>query len=485
MFGMSKRLVDIAAFRTVVCAIAAAIALTGCWIDGLLAWSPDGKYLAIAAADGLRIRNEKGELSNPQYLNAQRIAWYPDSKQLRVVSISQAKSWRDLNNLLNDTDKKHIIDSAKTLKVELSKHKSDFAACSKAINGDNFSSDYLSAALLYLKETSDSELEQLLGPQWQEQGRGADVNVATIRLFKVTSSGLIEDKVLLRTADEIKSVRISPDGEFVAVVDETVNRRLLVVKTSGGEPVVVCRRLSDRPDWTTDGRSIVVMQENKDSKLPGIIRRIEVLSANKKFLSSFDSASTLCNAAYDPEAQIKCLRDSSTIFSDSGELNNQPKTTKGLFILRRGQKVPSLLYRCRDVAGETDLKYFEVSPDEEKLTLPGEKGALEVLVLSNQKLITVSHPQSDDLGAFAPVWRTSDELCLSVPSRKANAAKNDRQVGLWFLHNGTFKAISSNWPHSALVGRLEELQPGEMSFSNLLDDLKVKPRIPSSEKSLH
>jgi hypothetical protein len=103
-----------------------------------------------------------------------------------------------------------------------------------------------------------------------------------------------------------------------------------------------------------------------------------------------------------------------------------------------------------------NLSHFEVSPDEKRIAVCGDKSNVAVFTLANGNVEVVQEPADNDAKSpdtkSIPCWRSATELCfIAIQNSNTNQPKAD--VGLW--ENGKTRLISRSWPAAARKGLLD------------------------------
>jgi hypothetical protein len=115
---------------------------------------------------------------------------------------------------------------------------------------------------------------------------------------------------------------------------------------------------------------------------------------------------------------------------------------------------PALLPRRQaDQLGER-MDLFELSPDERFLSVPGGKGEVAVLDLTDNKIYVVQdNVQGERELRLPPVWRSAGELCFVGPPGGEHASKDRGEVVLWSLDehgDPKYRVLSKDWPQAAV-----------------------------------
>lgn len=444
--------------------------LTGCYDWNRVVWSPDGAHLAFIAHDGLHLSTDAGQLSGPFSDRGEIIEWYPDSKQLLLLTNTHDMDWTQINELADD-EEQEIIRTAQIVKEELRTFKGTFTPeeakrmmeklyARLGANKDRPLNHNLPEALKYLNAV-DIELKGALSNDWynaltRPQSRYSSNDKWVAQNYCLKDKELSPAKVLLTTT-RFPSLRISPTGNMLAGVDDT---GLWIMSASGGQRKVLCRDVAMFPDWLPDGKSLLVIRRPTEQSVSGKVSRVKI-TTNEHSTSNGSvppAVEDLCDTVYHPDDRVRCLKDGTILFSGSAKDTD----SDDLFELKPGTRIPIQIASRGRRNGLAALSFFEVSPDERKVTIPSHKGDLDVLMLDERKLIHVQslHEHPEEI-PFAPHWRSAHELCYPKLSRiiveKDQTSKVGRfDIALWSYTTSSHRTISDKWPQD-IMGSFMEL----------------------------
>ncbi len=459
-----------------------AILVAGCNIKDRIVWSPDGQYLAVIAADGLRIGNDQGGLSKPLVADAELMAWCPDSRRALVVRQAQGQDWKAIQGFLSEDDLKQVISTAEVMVRELLSCQGDFDECEQKVSSDKgYVRRFSPEAFWYLKAKYNRQLSEKLGSDWD--GLSPDpINLSTLQLYELSPRAAVAGKVIYRTTKDIGVVRVSSRGRAAALVEaatgETNPLRLYVLSLSGGEPRLVTDSALQYPDWSVDGLSLLFMQDGNgsfESLNLATLRSLTVCTPAGELKSEFGQGSDLMKVVHrSNEERVRSLADGTILFS-ALPLQLPGKDLSGentLYQLSPDKDVP---VRIVPAGYPTDVKaqYFEVSPDGKKVAMPGSHGEVVVADLLSHGLSVVQAWQEEiDSVKFVPQWRNSDELCFAVGAVRKTAVDHGCDVALKSMAGGVSKILSKDWPTQAIKGLLTSDKVPETKLQKLMHNLK-------------
>jgi hypothetical protein len=237
---------------------------------------------------------------------------------------------------------------------------------------------------------------------------------------------------------------------------------LIVVPADGSSPwKVVSEDSCGHPDWTKDGRCLVyinavgAMTSDDDLRLGALTRR-EVINASGA-VEVQTNHDDLAGMLFDSNLGARCLSDGRILFvaSDLQLPVTAPDMPQRLQIFSFDPRRPATLTRMIPRGAMEDLPhagFFEISPDEKKVLMAADKGAVMVLSLADGNVTSVQGAGKDDPPSF-PSWRGSDEVCYLMAS-PTNSGGHPWEVALW--KEGTNRVISAAWPADLRKGFLDK-----------------------------
>ncbi len=455
--------------------LAAAVSLVGCFPEKRVTWSPDGRWATVKGGDGLYLCDESGRLSQRLLEHAGAVAWLPDSKHL-VLSRSEAvSSWTQVATVL-PAERRHELETlAPALRDELLAHQGDWNEFKPQSVADLTGGETL-ALFVYLREQFGPALREKLGDKWTDLEK-LEAAVYTLQTATVKPEATLElGPALARSLNEFDALRVAPNGKAVAYRAASVGgdtaKPLLVLALDGkGTPQPVADRTSLFPDWSHDGRYLVYASSgaegSKDLRLGTIARRVVADEAGK-LLGTFPDAEELAGIAYQDEVRVRCLRDGRVLFAT---LEVQlPCTSKdmpqraGLFAVDpgRGPAVTRVTPRQAESELPDALFLFEVSPDEQHVSVPGGDGRVAILTLATGDVWEILGAGEVDHLRTEPAWRSADELCFGFVPGPAGA-KQRAAVALakldWAGHKIERRSISESWPEEVATEFLVDKKP--------------------------
>jgi hypothetical protein len=473
--------------------LATATALTGCFPEKRVVWSPDGRWAAVLGGDGLRLCDATGKLSAPVPGTVSQAVWMPDSRRLLLQRQDGfVKNWSEAQQYLTAERReavKHAADRLLAVAPVEYEGWNENASDSGKKNAlfvrslgllEGLTAGETVAMIFYVKDEAADRVPDKLKRLWKLD----EFNSAAIWLLQqadVTQDGLSLGPVVSRSLNDYAELRLPPDGTMAAYLVGVQTReaesapRLCVLPLDGSEPPrTVANNVGKFTDWSPGGRYLVFARTTrwpeKDQLVLGSISRRQVRDAKGQLLEEFPAIEDLAGVIFNPELKVRCLPDGRILFASMDV--HLPATAADMpqhclmFAVNPGQSsvVTRLIPRSSE-AEVPDLMYaFEISPDARRVSLPGTGGEVRVLNLSTGEITPVV--QQFGLPAellMLPTWRTADELCCLGPGPEKGARAVVNLVKLNPASSAPIETIplSTDWPESVARGFLFKEKPTE------------------------
>ncbi|MBA3992684.1 MAG: hypothetical protein C0469_04095 [Cyanobacteria bacterium DS2.3.42] len=464
------------AVKTLVVALSIPL-LAGCVAEQRLSWSPDGKKLAVVGSDGVRVSTDGGfHLSEPVEEQAQIVTWFPDSKRIVVVTKDGCENWADLEKNVDKEEVAAIKASAAQFLTQLEKCNGNYSACRDALIKERFDGNYLAQALLYLRTTEQEKMQRLVGRDWRAM-RITDslIPISTVKSFAVEGKGAPQlVHTFFRTTDEFESAKVSPSNEFVCLVDNDKNLQLASTDPSKKGFQEIGRRFGKMPDWDVNTDVIYGFREVTKKEKTGEKDYQELVSIDARKPTSMKRLATLPALG---RAKVRATVDGNLIYGTASTIKSgkkgKPLTFESLNMMTLASGKTKSVYRC--LKGD-QIDNFEVSPDGKNVSIPNSSGAVRVIALKDGKTrLIVSGDPKNDQDVFTPVWKNNDEICYE----NLSSTNSLGMVALYSLKAGKSKSINNSWPVEAAAGLLGKQKQSQLTFQELVEDLKEQKNRPT------
>lgn len=382
----------------------------------ILAWSPDARHFLLWRDGKFQLHSADGKAIGHMIDSTAMPQWLPDSRRICFASPADEKSWSRIAPLITADQREKTAALARDILKKFSDTQ-DFAA---AFNMQNNRTDN-ALAMLYLRahhwETIQPELQKL------EQ---KSIDCSLLETAPVAQDGTIGKPTPLAATLDIRTIRISPDGQHAALVvaDQWAKKNVLYVATLAGfDPLLLLAEdVALYPGWTGDSRSIVYaafrQDDNDATPTIGSINRRPACDDWGNLIEKPEKPQMLALSMTTEHTRIHCLDDGRIIFS--GHEINLPTTPNDLpqhgqlFALdpARSSTVTRLI--PRQAAKDIDIfaDFFAVSPD-------GKQVAIIAADLINLVSLTTGEATTFKSGALhnsygsVPAWRDDGRLtCL-------------------------------------------------------------------------
>jgi hypothetical protein len=455
--------------------VAALMLAGGCFPEKRVSWSPDGRWATVKGADGLYLCDPSGKLSRRLVEDVGSVAWLPDSKQIVLSHSQTVKSWAQAAAVLSPERRQELEARAPKLRDEIMAYAGEWDKFkAKAVEG--LTGGETLALFALVRDQSGAELQKKLGEKWEDFQK-LEFAVHTLQLAAVKPDATLElGAVLAKGPDAFDELRVAPNGKAVAyrgaASGEDPAKPLFVLALDGkGKPRLVEDRTATYPDWSSDSRYVtyatsrsILEDGSKDLRL-GVVARRLVADESGALLETLPDAEELAGIVFQNEVRVRCLRDGRVLFATlEVEL---PCTSKdmpqraGLFAVDPGREpgVTRLTPREAEIELPDAIFLFEVSPDEQHVTVPGGNGRVAILTLATGDVWEIVGEKEIDHLRTEPTWRSSDELCFAfVPGPEG--AKERAAIAVakldWAGHKAERKILSADWPGDVVTDFLVE-----------------------------
>ena len=381
------------------------------WTDDL-AWSPDGRRAAVVIAGGLHVSDAAGHLSPLLASDVYRVAWLGDSERLVFARSRAASTFAEISAAVGPERSREIVAGAEHLWMHM--QAPDWR--DNIENSSEFWTADAAAFGMYLAEHHAAALREKLGEE-ADAIESEPVRLHTVVVARVTDDGLKSLQTLSEDLTPIKTIRPDPRGRFVAYVakDEEFLHddiaRTFVVAVDGSHPrTLVAARTGEFPDWTRDGRSLLLLHARVERDLElgtlGCLARWKVLDANDR-VEIEQTRPCVVDLIFESRDRIRSLADGRVLFdTDEQEFPREtsrfmvtfqkkdgaiataldPPRYRHLFVFDLSQEGASPVPLIPAGQLEDDaIGYFDVSPDGTRLIYSTARGRMRLLTVATRR----------------------------------------------------------------------------------------------------
>lgn len=440
--------------------------LVGCTPESVV-WSPDGQTLAVATAKGVYLADKQRNASEPIAVrpwSLTPIAWLPTGQGIFVVHQRPAANWGEIEKLLGPEKTSQAKELARQI-VETADTAPETAWSQLDLPGGH-SWPVLVGAWGWLKETQPETLKSAMkgdefgnSPDW-EKVKAYVPKINVLSHYRVDGMQTKHVADLYESLENIWSVRVSPDGQWLSMVTgaskQTANEAVPMDNNNeAGADLYVLR--VDQPKgrrrieqttglwttWSADSQSLyffdllgnsgehllgTLCRWSFDRNTPGELPATEVPPdrLHDVVLTPFTKIHLLSNGQLLFASQILSLPASAT---------QQPKET-ALFLVDPSlpnQITKISLQQAEETVNAIMIGSYGVSPSGTHLaftTKSGKTGRMDIRQ-GTIDWVDPGPPESKEgvpagvPSLVAPAWTTDDEFAfLSAPqSRLTKSAK--------------------------------------------------------------
>lgn len=442
------------------------VSFTGCIPEKRVVWSHDGNTAAVSTHKGLRFAAADGKLLDARLdCTAARAAWFPDNRRLAIAYARAVEGWEQIAPIYSPQQIQDIEKAARAAKDRVLAYDGDWSQF-KLDPDDGHSPGMNAAILFYLRDRFPEGLPEKLGDKWADFQK-AKATIWSLQVFDFAADKLTPGKVLRQSLDEMWMPAVSPRGETIAYLAKGGHADgdavgLYVISVRGGEPRLIHPSVAMGFDWSADGRSLVYLcgptdGRNDSSVTLGSVSTIQVAAEDGSLLETFNKQEDHVGVLFSQLFNVRYLRDGRLMFS-SVEFS-LPATNRDmpqrwtLFVLdpRTPASVLRVLPRDFSEPMEMTSALFQLSPDEQRVLIPGSKGRLYLYDFASGETKTIQAEDVNERAQIVPVWRNNDEFAFVRPLKSADG-KDGGELARW--NADAVEPLSKDWPDEALDGWL-------------------------------
>lgn len=478
------------------------LSLTACIPEkNRVIWSPNGSQALALLPDGLHLCTPAGQLSPVLVKGATYAEWLPDSQHIMVLRDEAVTTWDQLTKLTSPATQKTIIELAEEIRNSALAYEGDWDKFTDTlknsidINKLNF---YGTAIMIYFQNQNDPALKKKMGTHWEEWSKLAQAPTTVLQTYQVKADTLEPGTILFQSAFDksIRHFRLSPTGTHLAVsyITDTYaishpqmppmlsSNSLGVITVEHPETLQeIATNTAWYVDWTKDGQYLVFARTNEpditsedsqgDAALNqmrlGQISQHRITNLGEKPASEYKNED-LARIFYHPLDKVRCLKDGRILFASheyqlpTTKDNDAPRCT--LFVIdAKTNAITNLLPEATNPTIKDLMPYFEVSPDEQYLSLLNGDGYVQVLNLTTHQITdcqtkSVPGQQGDNNSTpkprIIPQWRNAHQLTYVAPIKDSKPDQPSFEVVLKDFSTNQTISLSADWPATSVQGFL-------------------------------
>lgn len=458
-----------------------------------ISWSKDGKHALVTTKVGTYLTDARGEsvkVNGDRPTSLTPVVWIPDSNRFLQARTESFATWSEIATELGPKKAKRIEKLVERIKKRAARDDSPVEEFNSNLGVPRWQ---VSAAWICWRDTEITSLVEFLSRDPKQRNNlrpGGDWKLQKFAIDLYETTGLEARKIrtLRDSFVSFATLRPSPDGKSLAVVEETdayrfpdlsgmiisnLSRTRLVVQSlvdDAHEPIEIALDVAVWPAWSQDGRSLFHMGLESPHQRMDVNRSIIGRLHRSDFVLSesgvdrVDAKSQLGAVKFNVFAKLFAITDERLLFTspklalpttdidDSKEL--------GVFQLVPGD--PTRLVETAhdpweyDVVDALSLSAFSPSPDGQRLALTTKEGQTGIMDLANGQIEWIQPTKiKGDVKSWrwnppmAPAWRNNDEVSFAAPPNAPMTGSDRSEFVLWTPTGITI--LSQNWSTGLLA----------------------------------
>ncbi|HET6430219.1 MAG TPA: hypothetical protein VFJ30_17515, partial [Phycisphaerae bacterium] len=231
-----------------------AAGVCGCLPEERIVWSPAGNHALVRGPDRLYLAGADGQIHPILDARVAHVGWRGEAGfvAVRVVDVT---TWKDLQGYLAEPQREKIQLTAELLLAQLQAQKGEVEDFEPMVRGD------LLSALLYIRDNAWDRLPQPLREKAEKEGGLPLIRpVYALEAYELTDGEARRTAQLATTLDDVRAVRLSPDGKVLAFISAKADadeRKPLVLKVMpaepGAHPLTVAEGVGPSVAWSPGG----------------------------------------------------------------------------------------------------------------------------------------------------------------------------------------------------------------------------------------
>ena len=396
-------------------------------------WSSDGKWAAVTGTDSLYFCDSKGKITEKIKDGVLRAEWFPNEYRLAVERGIRVNNWKDMENNVPEAERQKVIQHAKLL-LDVSDTREWKIKTETLLDSKTLSRNEVAGIILYLRDKSLNKLPQTVVDSWPDD---TDFNYYFLEIGLWKDGKFTVEKTLWSSEERVWDIRISNKGRVLAFTsayfdsdedDEPNYSTLWVADCNTGQVIPTDKNVALYPDWSTDGKSIFYVRsigETNSENAIGTLLKGQICDDSGTLLTKTKDPEALAGLIVNKYTKVRCLSDGRIVFSSIEvslpTIGADVPRQKQLFTLdpKRQVTITRLIpHSTLAQAEDYNMDFFEVSPDETMISVPGDEGHVAVFYPLTGDFKILQSEKMEHLKTV-PVWRYPNDLCyVSVHKSK-------------------------------------------------------------------
>ena len=439
----------------------------GCDLHDFIHWAPDGQHAFVQGNDGTWLIDISGAILGPA---TDARAWWPDSRHVIAIRAVKPKTWDEYAQLLGTDDVDRVTEAANYLVNIIQNYHgawSNFTDSASYKTWEKAEEVHatVQSVTFYLRQTNPQAIAPVIAAMPADVKTNVDEltpDIQEIIVRKVLPSEPPADQLLVRFPFGILWVGASPNRQMVAFAADTPEHPSLYVisRISPSQATLVDEGVREA-DWSTDGQNLVYAKTTVPTELLskgvqlGTITSRQICGTNGQLLTEFPPAKDLVGLLLSEKmTRVACLPDGRILFAavpvHLPAITADMPGNLTLFALPSGatQSITSVVSATDIERLPNRADRFVLSPDKNKVAIPGNAGEVSILFLDSGELVPLQasdvYTNTQDSDQLIPGWRNANEIALAVPVGDPAGSTNRVEAVLANLSGGK-TLISRSW----------------------------------------
>lgn len=421
-----------------------------------LSWAPNGEIGSLEASDGLRLINDKGELSDVVLEGTAAIAWAPDSKTLVAATKEDIKDWGRLKPFVSEDEIKKIEKSASFLikhGKELNASSSEFSI-SEDEKKELIEGIRPGDLLTYIYSVDPALLKTIM-KSTEIKPDTWNSFVYSVRSYQIEKNRLKPGPLLHKTREEVEAMAVSPDGKILALVlADTWSKQLsslLLVSKDGKTKELIEDDVQEGIAWCPK-HSILAYESGN------LVYILKVEGNIQKDLKGEPIALTglsLRRASPIYKSRLKWSQDCRLYFTSPAQTLpasiGETSSNHSLYMMEPHRHLG--ITKMIDSSNEC-CDYFDISPSGDRAIVMSGKGKIALIDFPRGNMSSIQSKEFTEeqysKSALLPKFKNEDEISYCAPLEAKEKGARGAEIILHSINSGKDKVLSKTWIDSAV-----------------------------------